>query len=67
MAKERKKFENMKNYDSDSNSNFTSDRDSNSNNNFTSDREKASMYYNLLVAGKLLFNITVFVVFIIII
>lgn len=65
MAKERKKFENMTNYDSDSNSNFTSDRDSNSN--FTSDREKASMYYNLLVAGKLLFNITVFVVFIIII
>jgi hypothetical protein len=60
MAKEKKKFENMKNYDSN-------DYDSNSNNNFTSDREKASMYYNLLVAGKLLFNITVFVVFIIII
>jgi hypothetical protein len=65
MAKERKKFENMKNYDSDSN--FTSDRDSNSNSNFTSDREKASTYYNLLVTCKLLFNITVFVVFIIII
>lgn len=65
MAKKGKKFENMKNYDSNDYDN--NDYDRNSSSNFTSDREKASMYYNLLVAGKLLFNITVFVVFIIII
>ncbi len=63
MAKKGKKFENMKNYDSDNYDNNDYDKSRN----FTSDREKASMYYNLLVAGKLLFNITVFVVFILII
>jgi hypothetical protein len=57
MVKERKKFENMKNYDNDDYAKSA---------NFTSDREKASTYYNLLVVGKLLLNVTVLVVFIII-
>lgn len=64
--KEKKKFENMKNYDNDD---YYSSyyRNTNTNTNFNEEREKSINYYNLLVAGKLLFNITVLIIFIIIV
>ena len=60
MKKQRKKFENMSNYDNDTNSTFGGGG------NYNNEREKAKNYYNLLVAGKLLFNISVLIMFIII-
>ncbi len=64
MKKQRKKFENMTNYDNDTyiKSTFGGVGGGNYNN----EREKAKNYYNLLVAGKLIFNISVLIIFIII-
>lgn len=62
---EKKKFENMKNYDNDD---YYNDYNySNTNNNFNEERKKSLNYYNLLVAGRLLLNITVLIIFIIIV
>lgn len=62
MKKQRKKFENMTNYDNDTYIKSTFGGGGNYNN----EREKAKNYYNLLVAGKLIFNISVLIIFIII-
>ncbi len=64
MVKEKKKFENMSNYDNDD---YYARNSYSTNNNFNEAREKSTKYYNLLVAGKLLLNITALIVLIIII
>lgn len=64
MVKEKKKFENMSNYDNDD---YYARNSYSTNNNFNEEREKSIEYYNLLVAGKLLLNITALIVLIIII
>jgi len=68
MKKQRKKFENMTNYD---NNNYIKSVGGSvgggvGGGNYNNEREKAKNYYNLLVAGKLIFNISVLTIFIII-
>lgn len=67
MVKDKKRFENMKNYDNDDYYSSYNRNIHSNNNNFNKEREKSINYYNLLVSGKLLLNITVFIVFIIIV
>lgn len=54
----------MSNYDNDD---YYARNSYSTNNNFNEDREKSIKYYNFLVAGKLLLNITALIVLIIII
>ena len=62
--KKKKKFENMKNYDNDD---YYNGYNYSINTNFNEEREKSLNYYNLLVIGRLLLNITVLIIFIIIV
>ena len=62
--KMKKKFENMKNYDNDD---YYNGYNRSTNTNFNEEREKSLNYYNLLVIGRLLLNITVLIIFIIIV
>ena len=71
MKKQRKKFENMTNYDNDTYIKSTfgggvGGGGGGGGGNYNNEREKAKNYYNLLVAGKIIFNISVLIIFIII-
>ena len=69
MKKQRKKFENMTNYDNDTyikSSIGVGGGGGGGGVNYNNEREKAKNYYNLLVAGKIIFNISVLIIFIII-
>ena len=66
MKKQRKKFENMTNYDNDNYIKSTFGGGGVGGGNYNNEREKAKNYYNLLVAGKIIFNISVLIIFIII-
>jgi hypothetical protein len=67
MKKQRKKFENMTNYDNDVGGGGGGGvGGGGGGGNYNNEREKAKNYYNLLVAGKIIFNISVLIIFIII-